>query len=541
MRYMTDIYPSASRVLCWLEEKDSPLREDIVQQAFDTLRIWSTAVNDESRKIGMADAVVRQLSGKHANAATPLAALFALPWFRRSWTLQEVCVSYSKPPTLMYGEQRLSWLRLCLGFGAMRSTLAATEFRALVGDSVRYVLSMLQYSWREMIEEYPVSLSYMIPCVANREATKPKDKIFSLLGLTAAGGKQYPAPDVRWDDQQVCLLYTRACISVDRSLQILYHAARPRPGEDLPSWCIKLDRMNGNGSPFDASSGVDYEGRASRYDAMSGTVPRGPSLGNEVDATLRLEGLPLDRVKAVHSHARLAEHLSAKPRIWRSMLERGHTYCRALGLPERYAQSGQSMIEAILRIFCTDGFFSTSVFRGERFEVRQNELYSAYQRHALGRDTDGGIGIGAHRSLLSRENLLGYVYKHFAFRTSDGEGGIGCGTTDLPAQVDPYIPTTWLDQYVTEQLLGPFAAKYEGCKVLITEQGHVGMARGWCRQGDDVCLLYGGSMPFLLRELKIEGGPAYELLGEVYLHGFMYGEAMQERAIRSESKMYDLV
>ena len=45
------------------------------------------------------------------------------------------------------------------------------------------------------------------------------------------------------------------------------------------------------------------------------------------------------------------------------------------------------------------------------------------------------------------------------------------------------------------------------------------------RKGDEVCLLLRCRVPVVLRQ-RIEGG--YELVGEVYLHGVMKGEAMTE-------------
>ena len=41
--------------------------------------------------------------------------------------------------------------------------------------------------------------------------------------------------------------------------------------------------------------------------------------------------------------------------------------------------------------------------------------------------------------------------------------------------------------------------------------------------GDEVCIFYGGSIPFVLR---LVGRGQYEVVGDGYLHGFMEGEAM---------------
>lgn len=64
-------------------------------------------------------------------------------------------------------------------------------------------------------------------------------------------------------------------------------------------------------------------------------------------------------------------------------------------------------------------------------------------------------------------------------------------------------------------------------RLVITRAGHVGMAPCRSMQGDIVCLLYGCSIPVLLRER--ESG-SYEFVGEVYLDGFMNGEGLDQES-----------
>lgn len=55
-------------------------------------------------------------------------------------------------------------------------------------------------------------------------------------------------------------------------------------------------------------------------------------------------------------------------------------------------------------------------------------------------------------------------------------------------------------------------------RLLMTEQGYIGMAPTEARKGDRVCLLLGCRVPVLLRKCE-EGG--YELVEDVYAHGIM--------------------
>jgi hypothetical protein len=68
-----------------------------------------------------------------------------------------------------------------------------------------------------------------------------------------------------------------------------------------------------------------------------------------------------------------------------------------------------------------------------------------------------------------------------------------------------------------------------------SEEGRFGWAPGEAKVGDEVCILYGGDVPFVLRG-NGEGG--HEVIGDAYLHGFMDGEGME---CRIEEKEFHLV
>lgn len=59
-------------------------------------------------------------------------------------------------------------------------------------------------------------------------------------------------------------------------------------------------------------------------------------------------------------------------------------------------------------------------------------------------------------------------------------------------------------------------------RLFITDNGYIGLASIRARIGDQVCVLYGCSVPVVLRE---EDG-CVELIGEAYCHGLMDGRAV---------------
>ena len=63
-----------------------------------------------------------------------------------------------------------------------------------------------------------------------------------------------------------------------------------------------------------------------------------------------------------------------------------------------------------------------------------------------------------------------------------------------------------------------------GCCLFVTENGMVGTGLPGMMAGDVSCILFGGSVPYILRPTEIEG--QYLLVGECYVEGLMAGEAM---------------
>ena len=63
----------------------------------------------------------------------------------------------------------------------------------------------------------------------------------------------------------------------------------------------------------------------------------------------------------------------------------------------------------------------------------------------------------------------------------------------------------------------------------VTEKEFLGMAAKDAMPGDAVCLLYGHSVPFVLRPLVLGDGGVrkYRMVGECFVHGLMDGEGLE--------------
>ena len=61
-----------------------------------------------------------------------------------------------------------------------------------------------------------------------------------------------------------------------------------------------------------------------------------------------------------------------------------------------------------------------------------------------------------------------------------------------------------------------------GRKLMRTESGYFGLGPLCAKEGDIICVLFGGRTPYCLRQVN----DRYMLLGECYVHGLMNGEAI---------------
>lgn len=69
-----------------------------------------------------------------------------------------------------------------------------------------------------------------------------------------------------------------------------------------------------------------------------------------------------------------------------------------------------------------------------------------------------------------------------------------------------------------------FICASEGRRLFATDRGYIGLGPPEMQKGDHVYILSGGEVPYLLRPVSGPRPRTFELVGDCYLHGIMYGE-----------------
>ena len=503
VRHMHVIYPLAKRVLCYIGPDD-----DTVGTAFRIFREWAPAYGDgkanDKLKAELVQRTQKQVAqgGKEPKA---LKQLFERPWWRRAWTLQEVCVSQSRPPLIICGDHELDWKTFYFGCLAMFGSLREQDRVAALGRAVGYVLPMLRLCWADKSNN---KLSHLIPIVASREAKKQQHLIFSLLGLTAGEGIHYPRADDRLTEAQVSILYTRAIIRAERNLDILISVGESKQDEGVPSWAIKLHDLHGDRSLLDADQ-PQGDGTIYRFNATRGTRPVLGRSDGDFDRVLLLDGVTIDTISETYKPDEvLGKFTQDSQNVWFQVQEGAAAFARNLANPQRYGAPDQGTCEAALRVLTADRTYFASRAHANADWSMWEGLWVAYKRFVQEKGRKAGPRIA------QKEELMQYVRENFGLRRPRTRPG-------KPSPLD-----AWLDQILVADFLSNVSIKTAGRCVFATRQGYLGLGPTCCRQGDRVCLLYGATVPFVLRPGSSSSRPTFRLLDEAYVEGLMYGEGI---------------
>ena len=100
--------------------------------------------------------------------------------------------------------------------------------------------------------------------------------------------------------------------------------------------------------------------------------------------------------------------------------------------------------------------------------------------------------------------------------------------TDCSKEQFTALATEPMDKTVMAQTRSYQATMHyrDGARPILSKHGYVGLGPKEAQPGDIVSLLFGGSVPFVLRPM--DEGAYYSLIGEAYIYGVMDGEAMEK-------------
>ncbi|KAL8872126.1 MAG: hypothetical protein Q9174_002186 [Haloplaca sp. 1 TL-2023] len=559
---MGDIYAGADKVIVWLGDTD--WNSDVAQVFIE--KFLPKVERLKEREIG-ADTNFSYVFNDprfYDRLEEPeppeevfdgLALFLERSWFRRAWTFQEVLLA--REIQMYCGSTEIEWnnLEKLLSFletseWDMRlSRFKHTEkIQQVPGRMIRTTMWFRDHiaqggpeeqSYQTYLEQissgdtpndrmmgYLDHLLYSMRC---RRATDSRDFLNALYGLTARISKDIGvtnplvAPDYDKDVVPVFAENCKAILTNSKSLLLLSNVEdRADDTSALPSWCPDWTRDWHLGLPRSTAS-------AALFDASHGLAPR--LCDSSALERLTLEALHFDDISALGEN---------DYELGAGGVAFTRTASIIMKIPREYPITSQDRAEVLWRTLVADTVQSqrpaamriSDSFREHMLMHNAMAVFNAERRSANGK-ADSDI-LKPLADLASSSEYASRVLPSVAqiMERKDAYTNIQAlkdapslseeQTADLKRSIVSMLAQEEKARIFARSLGGFFISK----RIATTIDGFMGAAPLSAREGDGVYILPGAKVPFVLRG---RGDGTYRLVGEVYVHGIMQGEAFAER------------
>jgi Heterokaryon incompatibility protein (HET) len=519
---MKSIYQQASQVIIWLgpSKDDSDLAMDLIngRDLFSLPRPKFGPKSVNLRKmhaINLGDTIMLHDEGLNEQESIALYSLLCRPWWSRVWCMQEVAVS-SSDPLIVCGHKSTPWS----AYSAISAQKPDTYFplgtwqslwvRACEGNR-DFTLSRDHFQ----SEHSSKRLSVLLRNTTHLRSTDARDKVYALLGIANEQDRQVLLPDYSKPLGQV-LIETMAHILLSEgrldlfSFVVVSQKHNRQSVAGLPSWVanwtVQLRPRRQIWSP-------------GLYNACRG-IQANLSLSQD-KKVLWVDGLCVDTISYVSKEIRFeGDTLRAgKP----------HTFCKTITWLENWlndifktlhptvdeaANPDQwSRIQALNQDpHNSDTFWRTLI--ADRYTTQDNG--HAGPVPSICSELFGIVRRGSSEFGEKKPERLDHLTRIF-----------GTLKTEAPTMQNPLSYTMPTEDPMT-LAINPLADEMLvllGRCLFVTSSGYLGLASEGVKAGDSVTLLMGGDVPFLLRR-RSRKPTHFRLVGEAYVHGIMYGEAI---------------
>jgi hypothetical protein len=410
-----------------------------------------------------------------------LAELLSRPWFVRTWVIQEAVLS-SVHPQILCGSYKLDWEKLLGACSWMRSMCysitplshnveawTATRSLNLFND-----LKNIGARW-DMVTLLMRAMKF--------QASEPRDKIYSLVGLSGEGSDSTYIPKVlqaNYDKscKDVFRDVTRYIIKSSANLRIFALIRYIPEGKASPSWSVDFTADIHWEEISYLVMGHHHRGWPSmreKPNKASGDLPVDMPVSS-LDDILVLKGLLIDVVGTpceVMSRSNLDSSGSQVLFAWKSAYE--------------YTRNGRLDLARAFMVTLTANWSLTETERMEHEPISNfwAYLWQAYDE-LLKVSEDPGVVKGEFEHVLKPQN-------------ADDTG-------------DANLYRLYLNAAYNRRI---FFTKHKS---------FLGLGPKSTQEGDILCVLFGGATPFILRS----DGEQFRFVGECYVYDLMSGEAIRD-------------
>ncbi|KAK6206173.1 hypothetical protein QIS74_13592 [Colletotrichum tabaci] len=506
VRLMQQIYRRAQRAIVWLGEKSHDSDE-----AIEFIRLL-----DRVNLQGHSDAGIRPVLDRYRNHHTQWAALknfFLRKWWTRIWTIQEFVIPHSV--SMWCGTQSISRTVVCRALWTANKC-PWSGFKESIGFRYgfnRRRLWMLYKISNKLNKDITMSLPALAAYFSQCDATDDRDRLYGLRALSTDGFLLEIS--YAHSVEEVYLLYTQAFIDYHKSLDIICFASVystsswnscPLPSW-VPDWRLEMQNLV---TPLMASQGskthignmrpplsLEYSGVPAVYSASRNREAeysfQGRSLQTRGIVIGTIDGLAGSRnfpfVQSSHPNNLLSSLHSSKSSSW--PVETLRRICKTLVLDRKnrylqYAMPSEDFFHDFIRLCSLRMADSPDLIAKEFqewFDWTRPLLIRGHTFESIVRD-----GVDVHHEFISLAapppNQAEFIHESFFGRLVD----------------------------TVERM---------SLRLMVSCDGHVGLVPQRAMKGDFLCVLFGCSIPIVLR--KSEDRDSFNVIGECFVDGYMEG------------------
>jgi hypothetical protein len=533
VRIMADIYKRARRAIVWLgEEKEDDSDCTGAVEFLHYLSSMQIAFNGDDH------AMRSNLENPDfTEKCAAVSSLLARPWWTRVWTLQEFVLP--KEAKLYCGAASISR-------GRFKSAVYSIFLCSTISNEFEHELVPRRlfdgafnrrriHQWHTKPASIGINLIAIMAYLGNHSATDSRDRIYSVLGLITEQDRGLIGPaEYSTNTEQQFAKLVQSFWNTHTSLDVICFmhlfsrdAAAIDPGPEnavptwAPDWRVTIDFASP--VPLMASqSASEHIGnfrplRSTRwkavYDAPGSQLRKKADVQFSEDLTqLFCNGVLLDTIhglggldtqelrcqsfvcsKSGHTLQQFESDQRSAPRAAMQAMDWLEAIARSLVIDRRDKYlCFQAPVDYITDFL----FLCHACIDGDPVDWSFSTWFEHNRQLKFGTKTLGELVKEVPSKLSSPPPTLHRPPSHPLHRMND--------------KVD-----TFLSRFHD-------TVRKKARRLMVTEEGCVGMAPCRARPGDVLAILYGCSIPLVLRS----AGAAWSVIGEGYAHGFMNGEIL---------------
>ena len=474
VRKMQEIYGKSKEVLIWLGPEGNG-SASAMMLATTISTYWSAQGLDlidaesEFSKKSLADLSVLLDACTCRSDPSPVEAfrsLVARDWFERVWTVQEAAVSV-KTKTMQCGDSKIDWWGFIAAAKFLSHVFRRPDLKVYFPDisplgpaSLRGLFNLDQLQTMIRNGSYQADLLRTLANYRHYKATDPKDKVYALLGLMTEELTGSWVYDYSLDSRRVYIKVAEHCILHRGSLECLGYcnASAQEPG--LPSW-------------------VPNWGHPSLRHPLAYYAKQKSGIGGS-EINLKRMYSPSADVTSQKRH--LSHSIPQSPKL----ITEGFCIGRAVTIsPPHYQETIDDTKSKFLRKWEPEDLQAIYAPTGETIlEAFSRTIVADVAKKGPLRERGYGVNWHFWRSVRSYAQPPASSHKR----------------------------VEW----------GSLLFATIGRSFVWSDNGYMCLAPGETQPGDQICVLLGGHVLYILRPT----GGNWSFVGECYVHGLMDGEAM---------------